>query len=69
MFLPTILREKLKKLNRRLWVAMICYGVLIAAALWALLPVRTKDESFILTMVLLVFALLIIKTLAHADEE
>lgn len=69
MSLLTDLRGKLKKLNRRLWIAMICYGVLIALALYFLLPVHTKDESIILTMVLLVFALLLIKTIAHSDEN
>jgi hypothetical protein len=68
MPLLTKLREKLKTMNRRLWIAMICYGILIAVALYSLLPVHTKNESFILTMVLLVFALLIIKTLAHSND-
>jgi hypothetical protein len=64
----TDLGEKLKKLNRRLLVAMICYGVLIAAALYALLPVRSQNETFILTVVLLVLGLLIIKTLVHSND-
>ncbi len=48
---------------------MICYGVLILVALLTLLPVRSSDETFILVVVLLVFALLIIKTIRHAEEE
>ncbi len=62
------LLEKTKKLNRRLLTAMVCYAVLIAVALYALLPARTKDEAFILWVVLLFFLFLIIKTLAHSDE-
>ena len=48
---------------------MICYGVLISVALYALLPVRSSNEAFILLVVLLVFLLLIIKTLAHSEDE
>ncbi len=60
----------MKKTNRRkLTIAMICYGVLISVALYALLPVRSSNEAFILFVVLLVFLLLIIKTLAHSEEE
>jgi hypothetical protein len=59
----------MKKTNRRLLIAMICYGVLILVALYTLLPVRSSNEAFILAVVLLVFALLIIKTLRHAEEE
>jgi hypothetical protein len=68
MPLLTKLREMRKTLNRRVWIAMICYGILISLALYFLLPVHTKNESAILTMVLLVFALLIIKTIAHSHD-
>ena len=57
-----------KSNRRRLIVAMICYGILIAVALYGLLPVHSSNEAFILLVVLLVFALLVIKTLAHADD-
>jgi hypothetical protein len=59
----------MKKNNRRLMKAMVCYGVLILVALWGLLPVRTSNDAFILAVFLLVFALLIIKTLAHPEDE
>ena len=59
----------MKKRNRRLIVAMICYGVLIVIALYGLLPVRSSNETFILLVVLLFFLLLIIKTLAHSEDE
>ena len=68
MRLMEALREKVRK-NRRLVIAMACYGVLIAAALYMLLPVRNKDEAFVLWAVLLVLLLFIIKTLAHSDED
>jgi hypothetical protein len=63
------MREKMTPATRRLLMAMACYLMLIGVALYALLPVRTKDDSFLLLMVLFVFTLLIIKTLAHSDDE
>jgi hypothetical protein len=69
MFVLRDLLAKIKKLNRRLLIAMICYGVLVLAALYALLPVRTKQETYILTAVLLIFFLLIVKTLVHSKDE
>jgi hypothetical protein len=59
----------MKKTNRRLLIALICYGVLILAALYLLLPVRSSNESFILVVVLLVFALLVGKTIRFRDED
>ncbi len=59
----------MKKNNRRLILAMGCYGALILAALYLLLPVRTSNDRFILVTVLLVFALLVVKTLAHSRED
>lgn len=53
----------------RLIIGMSCYGVLILAALYLLLPARTSNEKFILFVVLAVFALLITKTLAHSDPD
>ena len=50
-------------------IAMICYGVLILVALLGMLPVRTSNDAFILLVFLLVIALLIIKTLAHSENE
>jgi hypothetical protein len=60
-----LLRRKLTAAKRRLLLAMGCYCILIAAALWTLLPVRSSDDSFVLGLVLCVFAILIIKTLVH----
>jgi hypothetical protein len=62
-------RWKLAAANRRLLTAMACYCILIVIALYALLPVRSSNEGFILGVVLLVFAVLIVKTLAHAADE
>ena len=59
----------MKKANRRLLIALACYGVLILVALFTLLPVRSSNETFILVVVLLVFALLIIKTIRHAEDD
>lgn len=69
MTLLSLLREKIKKANRRLLVAMACYVALILVALYALLPARSSQDRFLLGVVLLVFALLIVKTLAHAEDE
>jgi hypothetical protein len=59
----------MKKINPKLLIALICYGVLILAALYLLLPVRSSNESFILGVVLLIFALLIVKTIVHSQDE
>jgi hypothetical protein len=59
----------MRKANWRLLAAMICYSVLILVALYALLPVRTSNEAFVLAVLLLFFALLIIKTLAHSEDQ
>jgi hypothetical protein len=63
------IHEKIIHGNRRLLIAMACYLVLIGVALYALLPVRTKNDQFMLGIVLAVFALLIVKTIAHAEDE
>jgi hypothetical protein len=64
-----LLRAKMATINSRLLIAMACYCILIFIALFALLPVRSSDEGFILGVVLFVFAILIIKTLVHAEDE
>ncbi len=61
LFLP-LLQEKFRTANRRLLVAMACYCVLIGIAAFAL-------DGFLRTAVLFYFAILVIKTLAHSDEE
>jgi hypothetical protein len=63
------LREKTSSPSGRLMAALICYGVLLAAALVALLPVRTSNERYILGFVLALFAILIIKTIAHTQID
>ncbi len=63
------LLAKLKGANRRLVIAMACYLALILTALYGLLPARTSNDRFVLGCVLLVFALLIIKTLVHARDD
>ena len=67
--LIALIGERLKEMNRRLLVAMACYLVLILIALYVLLPIRSSNEGFVLGVVLCVFALLIIKTLAHAEDD
>ena len=62
------LRGKMGTANGRLFAALGCYAVLLSAALYVLLPTRTSDEQFLLGAVLLVFAILITKTLAHSRD-
>jgi hypothetical protein len=62
-------REKIKSADRRLAAAMLCYAVLIGIVLAVFLPIRSANDRFLLGTVLLVFALLIVKTLAHAHDE
>jgi hypothetical protein len=47
---------------------LICYLALLGTALYVLLPVRTKEEGYLLGFVLFVFTLLIFKTLIHARD-
>ena len=63
------LRDKISAANRRLIIAMVCYCILAIIALFALLPVRSSHEGFLLGLVLFIFALLAIKTLVHAQDE
>ena len=55
--------------NQRLLIGLGCYAVLIAIALYALLPVRTSNERFILGFVLFFFAILIVKTIIHSATD
>jgi hypothetical protein len=64
-----VVREKVKSGNRKLKAEIACYLVLVGAALYFLLPVRTQDEGFMLIVVLGIFTYLIFKTLSQADEE
>jgi hypothetical protein len=65
----TWMREKTTPGKRRVLMAMACYLVLIGVALCVLLPVRSKHDTILLGTVLVVFTLLIIKTLAHAEDD
>ena len=53
--------------NRKLLAAFCCYAVLLGMALYVLLPAYTSEEQFILGAVLLIFAILIAKTLRHRE--
>jgi hypothetical protein len=63
------LRAKLKGASPRLFIALACYLILILIALYGLLPVRTSNDRFVLGFVLLIFALLIVKTIVHTGED
>jgi hypothetical protein len=67
--LLVLLREKMRNVNRRLLAAMACYFVLILVALYTLLPVRSSQEGFLLGTVLFIFAILIVKTLVHSEDD
>ncbi len=66
--LRTILREKIKRENRRLIPALACYLVLIVVALVVFLPVRNSNDRFVLWLVLAFFAILIVKTISKRDN-
>jgi hypothetical protein len=57
------------KINKRLAAALTGYAILLAVALWKLLPVRTRDEAFVLGAVLFVLAILIVKTIVNSQNE
>lgn len=63
------LRGKMSGVNRRLIIAMACYCILALIALFALLPVRSSREGFLLGLVLFIFAFLAIKTLVHGEDD
>ena len=63
------LGDKICTVNRRLILAMACYLVLAAAALFVFLPARSSHERFLLGLVLFVIAFLAVKTLVHAQDE
>jgi hypothetical protein len=69
MRLLSLFHAKIKEANRRLLAALACYVVLILVALYVLLPARSSQDRFLLGLVLLVVALLIVKTLVHAKDE
>jgi Ca2+/Na+ antiporter len=52
-----------------LLVALACYFLLILVALFAFLPIRSREEGYLLGFVLCLFAILIVKTLVHAGDE
>ena len=66
--LLSLLFEKVKGLNRRLVFAMACYIILLAVALYVVLPVRSDYERYLLGFVLFVFTMLIFRTLVHAKK-
>jgi hypothetical protein len=66
--LLSMITEKMKRANRRLIFGLICYLALLGTALYVLLPVRTKEEGYLLGFVLFIFTLLIFKTLIHARD-
>jgi hypothetical protein len=65
----TKLVEKIKGANRRLIVALAGYLVLIILILFTFLPVQTRDDQFFLALVLGLFAILIIRTIAHSKND
>jgi hypothetical protein len=63
------LSGKMKTAKGRLFAVLACYAVLIAIALYVLLPARSSHERLIVSAVLGVFAILIVKTLRHAHDD
>jgi hypothetical protein len=63
------LLEKIKGGNRRLIVALAGYLILILIILYSFLPVQTRDDQFFLALILGLFAILIIRTIAHSKND
>jgi hypothetical protein len=63
------LRGKLNAFNRRLLIALACYGILALIALVVLSPARTSNERFLLGLVLFLFAFLAVKTIVHSQDD
>jgi uncharacterized BrkB/YihY/UPF0761 family membrane protein len=63
------LGERLKAAKGRLVAAIACYAVLLAIALYALLPARSSHERFLVGAVIAVFILLFVKTMKHAADD
>jgi hypothetical protein len=61
--------EKTTPGKRRLLIAIVCYLALIGVALYVLLPVQSKHDKLLLGTVLAVFTILIVKTLAHSEDN
>jgi hypothetical protein len=59
----------MKTAKRRLLAVLACYAVLLAIALYMLLPARTSHERFLISAVVGVFAILIVKTMKHAHDD
>jgi hypothetical protein len=55
--------------HRKLMIALACYAVLIAIALYTLLPVHSSNDRFILGFVICFFAILIFKTIIQAADS
>jgi predicted membrane channel-forming protein YqfA (hemolysin III family) len=67
--MPANLKKTTKRFSSRLYIALGCYGALVLVGLWVMLPVRSRDEQFLLGLFLAVFAILAVKTVAHSNME
>jgi len=59
--------KRIKQLPPRLYIALFCYAVLILVGLFVILPVRSREEQFLLWVFLAVFAILIVKTVVNIN--
>ena len=64
-----ILRDKIRRLPLRLLIALGCYGVLVSVGLYFLLPVRSREDGYLLGMFLALFAILAWKSILHANKD
>ena len=63
------LRDKIKRLPPRLLIALGCYLALVSVGLYVLLPVRSREERFLLGIFLAIFAILAWKSIVHANKR
>jgi peptidoglycan/LPS O-acetylase OafA/YrhL len=62
-------KRKMKRLPSRIYIVLACYGVLVLVGLYVLLPARNREEQFVLALFLAVFAILVVKTIAHFNMK
>jgi hypothetical protein len=64
-----LLFERLKTAKGRLVAVLACYAVLLAIALYVLLPARSTYEQYLVWTIVAVFVLLFVKTMKHSEDD
>jgi len=59
--------KEMSAANKKLFAALCCYAVLLGLALYVFLPANSSEEQLILGAVLLIFGMIIAKTIARRE--